>query len=441
MATALVTCSIVAFLIFVNAVYVAAEFGAVSARRSRIQELAGGGNWLAGLLLPVVRSASALDRYVATCQIGITISSLVLGAYGQAVLAVALAPLVEDWGRLQPLVAHSTAAIVVLIALTAAQVVLGELVPKSLALQHPTTTALWTVLPMRWSMAAFRWFIVVLNGSGVFLLHRIGMAVDRHRHIHSPEEIELLIAESRDGGLLEPDEQQRLHKALQLRLHVARQLMVPRTSMVALDAQWSGERVFETVLATPFSRLPVYEGTIDRVIGLLATRDFVSDYVRNHRPDRFRSLLRPIKTVPETLPADELLQFLRDHRIRQALVIDEFGGIAGLVTLADVLTDLLGDTGDDGGGIPRGAEHLADGRIRVPGQMPLTELQRWLGTAWDSNADTVAGHVMEVLGRLPVEGERLTIDGIEIEIQRLTGRVPGSVVVTPAREGKERPGG
>ena len=148
----LIVFSIVTFLVLVNALYVAAEFGAVSARRSRIQELAAGGNRLAGLLLPVVRDAAALDRYVATCQIGITLSSLVLGAYGQATLAVALAPILSGLGRLQPLVAESMAAVVVLVVLTVFQVVFGELVPKSLALRNPTATALYTVLPMRWSI-------------------------------------------------------------------------------------------------------------------------------------------------------------------------------------------------------------------------------------------------------------------------------------------------
>ncbi len=441
MTAPLVVCSIVTFLILVNALYVAAEFGAVSARRSRIQELSNAGSWLARLLLPVVHSASALDRYVATCQIGITISSLVLGAYGQATLAVALAPVLAGWGRLQPPVAESTATIVVLLALTALQVVLSELVPKSLALQKPTAVALFTVLPMRWSTWAFKWFIALLNGSGVFVLKRIRMAPDGHRHIHSPDEIELLIAESRDGGLLEPEEQRRLHQALRLGLRTARQLMVPRTSMVALDGQWSGQRIFEVVLSNPFTRLPVYEGSIDRVVGILHTRDLVLDYVQHHRPERFRDLIRPARTVPATMPADRVLRFLRDQRIHQALVIDEFGGVAGLVTLGDVLSELLGDVGDEFKTIPYQAERLADGRIRMPGQMPLPDVERWLGTTWESDADTLAGHVMQVLGRLPLPGERLTINGIEIEIERMQGRVPGTLVITPASKRSEHHGG
>jgi putative hemolysin len=441
MATWLIAFSVVGFLILVNALYVAAEFGAVSARRSRIQELANERNWLARLILPVVQNAAALDRYVATCQIGITLSSLVLGAYGQATLAVALAPLLADWGRLQPLVAESTAALTVLVTLTALQVVFGELVPKSLALQNPTTMARYTVLPMRWSMWLFRWFIAVLNGSGVFLLKRVGMAAEGHRHVHSPEELELLIAESRDGGLLEPDEQQRLHHALRLGLRTARQLMVPRTSIVGIDIGWNADRILEVTLTTPFSRLPVYETSIDRCIGILHTRDFVLAHLQRHGAASIREILRPAATVPDTLTADRLVRFLRDQRTRQALVIDEFGSVVGLVTLEDVLSELLGDVGDEFKSAPGEPEHLPDGRIRMPGHTPLSDAQGWLGTAWQSNADTIGGYIMQMLGRIPVEGDQLTVDGIRIEVERLRGRVPGTVLITRLSSQPEHPRG
>ena len=434
MTTALLIFSIVGFLILVNALYVAAEFGAVSARRSRIQELADQGNRLASRLLPVIRDAAALDRYVATSQIGITLSSLVLGAYGQATLAVALTPLVADWGRLQPLVAESTSAAAVLVTLTALQVVLGELVPKSLALQNPTAAALYTVLPMRWSMWLFRWFIALLNGSGILVLKLFGLAAEGHRQVHSPEELELLIAESRDGGLLKPDEQRRLRQALRLGLHAARQLMVPRTSIAAVNAAWSGPQVLEAALNTPFSRLPVYQDSIDHVIGILHTRDLVLHYVRDDNLDRFRDLIRPASVVPETMTADRLLRFFRDHRTHQALVIDEHGSLAGLVTLEDVLAELLGDIGDEFRAAPGQPERLGDGRLRVPGHMPLADLQGWLATSWESDAATIAGHVMQTLGRMPVEGDRLTIDGILIEVERLQGRVPGTLLITPRGE-------
>jgi CBS domain containing-hemolysin-like protein len=291
---------------------------------------------------------------------------------------------------------------------------------------------------MRWSIWVFRWFVAVLNGSGVFLLRRLAMTGDGRRHVHSPEELELLIAESRDGGLLEPDEQRRLHQALRFGLRAVRQLMVPRTAIVGIDVDWPGERVLETALSTPFSRLPAYEGSIDRVIGVLHTRDLVLGHVQHRPPGGLREVVRPAHVVPETMTADQVLRFLREQRTHLALVIDEFGGIAGLVTLEDVLSELLGDFGDEPADRP---ERLPDGRLRMSGQLALDEAQQWLGTTWESEADTIAGHLMQALGRLPARGEHLTIDGIRFEVERLHGRVPGSLLITPRPGQTEAPGG
>ena len=192
--------TIIVLLILLTGLYVAAEFAAVSARRSRLRRLAEDGNGLAARILPVLEDPAALDRYIAVSQIGITLSSLILGAYSQATIAVWLTPLFENVAGLQPLAAQSTAAVVVLLVLTALMVVLGELVPKSLALQYPTQTALYTLLPMLGSRWLYRPFIAWLNGTSAALLRALGAPTQAHRHIHSPDEIALLITESRDGG-------------------------------------------------------------------------------------------------------------------------------------------------------------------------------------------------------------------------------------------------
>src|SRR5262245_28451379 len=226
--------AVVAALIVANALYVAAEFGAVGARRSRIRRMSDDGSTLARWLLPFLESPAGLDRYVGVSQIGITLSSLMLGAYAQATLSVSLAPVLMGWLGLMPTTALSTSAIVVLAGLTAVQLVLGELVPKAIALRRPTQTALATVLPMRWSLVLFRPLIAVLNGSALLLLRAFGVSEPGHRHLHSPEEIDLLIAESRDGGLLEPEEQERLRRALHLGHRTARDLMVPLARVTVL---------------------------------------------------------------------------------------------------------------------------------------------------------------------------------------------------------------
>jgi putative hemolysin len=330
----------VAIFVFANALYVAAEFGAVGVRRSRIRRMAEDGNWLAQRLLPFIETPAALDRYVGASQIGITLSSLMLGAFAHATIAVSLAPVLAGWFAVDARTALSAAAITVLIVLTAIQLILGELVPKALALQYPTETALATVLPMQWSLAIYRPFLWLLNGMAIAILRVLGSTATSHGHLHSPDEIELLIAESRDGGLLEPQEQQRLHRALRLGLRSARDLMVPldRLTMLPFDAPW--DAIVRTVLASPFSRLPIYRAERDQVVGTLRVKDLVERYVKEG-PLTLERLIRPLIRLDPNLPADRVLTLLRERRAHQAIV-EVQGRALGLITIQDVLAELLG---------------------------------------------------------------------------------------------------
>jgi CBS domain containing-hemolysin-like protein len=338
--------TVIVLLILLTALYVAAEFAAVGARRSRLRRLAEDGHPLACRILPVVEDPRQLDRYIAVSQIGITLSSLILGAYSQAAVAPHVAPYLERLGGFDAVSSQSTAAVVVLLALTVLAMILGELVPKSLALQDPTKVALATVLPMQWSQRLFSWFIDVLNGSGILILRLLRVPSTGHRHVHSPEEIELLIAESRDGGLLEPQEQVRLHRALRLGLRTAKQLMVPRSRLAAIDVDTPLPDVLRAVAASPYSRVPVYRGSLENVLGILHTKDVVTGFVHGG-PGSLTTLLRPIVRVRDDMPADRLLTFLRERRSHQALVLDENGRVAGLITLEDVLAELLGGVADE----------------------------------------------------------------------------------------------
>jgi CBS domain containing-hemolysin-like protein len=420
--------AIIALLILFTALYVAAEFAAVSARRSRLRRLAEDGNVLAARILPVLEDPRELDRYIAASQVGITLSSLILGAYGQATLAPRIAPLFERFGPMQPATAESTSAVVVLLCLTTLAVILGELVPKSLALQNPTVTALATVLPMQWSMRAFSWSIALLNGSGVLLLKLLGVPATGHRHVHSPEEIALLIAESRDGGLLEPQEQVRLHRALRLGLRTARQLMVPRTRLAAIDAALPFEEVLRIVAASPYSRLPVYRGSIDSIIGILHIKDVVTRYVQAGALT-VTALLRPIVSVPESMPADHLLAFLRERRSHQALVVDVQGAVAGLITLEDVVAELLGGVADEFKTMQVRPIRLSDGRLRIPGSMRLEQAAPLIADAWRGSDETVGAHLATVLGGIPEAGEEFDIDGAHVEIEAVEGDAIASVIV------------
>jgi CBS domain containing-hemolysin-like protein len=420
---------IITALTLITAVYVAAEFATVSVRRSRIQKLAEEGNRLAAWLLPILESPALLDRYIAVCQIGITLSSLITGAYAQATLAVWLVPMFASLGSLQTVAAQSASAMFVLVTLTVLQVLVAELVPKSLALQYPTQTSLYTIAAMAPSAWILKPFNAFLNGSGTLLLRLLGAPHQSHRHIHSPEEIELLIADSRDGGMLEPDEHQRLRRALRLNLRQARQLMVPRTKISALDINTPLPQVIAMVTQSPFSRLPVYRDSIDNIVGMLHTKDLVRWYVSDGATGSLGDVIRPVASVHESVTADRVLKQLRERRSHQALVVDEHGGTAGLVTLEDVLSELLGDVGDEfkpGEPVP---ETLPDGRVRLPGAMTVDDAALLLGVEpWPADATTVGGLVIEELGHLPVPGEGVRLRETELTVERVDGHAVATVI-------------
>jgi putative hemolysin len=339
--------AVIVVLTLLTALYVAAEFGAVSVRRSRLRQLAEDGHWLARRLLPLILEPSELDRYIAASQIGITLTSLVLGAYGEAAITPDLAPIIARLFTLDPHTAESVAGIGVLLALTIFNVILGELVPKSIALQFPTQTALATVLPMEWSLWLYRGFISILNGSSILLLRVLRIPQTGHRHVHSPEELELLIAESRDGGLLEPDEHRRLQRALRLRLRTTRQLMVPRERVQAVDANEPFDALLTRLADSPFTRVPVYRGTLDHLVGTINTKQLALRLLTGAPLRSLADLVRPVVTVPDSMPGDRLLTLFRERRAHQAIVLDAASRVAGIVSLEDVLQDLLGGTRDE----------------------------------------------------------------------------------------------
>jgi CBS domain containing-hemolysin-like protein len=333
--------AVVALLILANALYVAAEFGAVGVRRSRVRRLAEDGHSWARRLLPFVETPVALDNYIGASQIGITLSSLMLGAYAQAAISRPLAPVAAGLFNIDLVVAYSAVTVVVLLALTAVQLVIGELAPKAVALRYPTETALATVLPMQWSVWVFGPFLWLLNGTANLLLRLIGTRASSHGHLHSPEEIELLIAESRDGGLLEAEEQKRLQRALHLSQRPARDLMVPLERLTMLEVSMTWEEILRTVAATPFSRLPVYQGDRTRIAGMLNVKDLVDHYIAEG-PLPLERFMRPSARVRADMPADRVIGVLREHRTHQAVVTDRDDRALGLVTIQDVLAALLG---------------------------------------------------------------------------------------------------
>ena len=343
---------VVVLMIGLNALYVAAEFGAVTVRRTQIQQRADQGSRLARKLLPALADASTVDRYVAACQIGITFSSLLLGAYGQSVIAPAIVPMFERFGSMQSAAAHSTATIAVLIVLTVLQMILGELVPKSVALQAPVRAALWTVTPMRLSLKLFAWFIWLLNGSGLLVLRLFGIRNSEHKGEHSAEEIEALIEESSEGGVLPATADRPLREALHLSSRPVSELMVPRERIEAMDIACGGVELAARAAESAYTRIPVYERSLDNVLGIVHAKDVAMHTMGGKMPPDVRSCLRPMLHVAPDMAATALLSQMRESRTQTAIVRDAAGRTLGLVTVDDILETLLGGVADEFKGSP-----------------------------------------------------------------------------------------
>ncbi len=428
---------IILLLIALTAFYVAAEYGAVGVRRSRLRRLCEDGNATAARLLPVVENPQRLTRYIASSQVGITLSGLVLGAYAQAVLAPRLVPLLDRWAPFTVETADSVATTAILFVLTMLSVVLGEIVPKTVALRYPTETALATTRLMLWSGRAFAWFIAILDRSASLLRTLLRMPSATHRHIHSPEEIALLIAESRDGGLLEPQEQVRLHRALRLGLRDAGQLMVPRERLAAIEFSTPLADVFRVAATSPYSRLPVFRRTVDDIVGILRTKDVVAHFLGRGRAGTLAALVRPILRVPDAMPADRLLEFLRERRSHQALVVDAKGSVVGFITLEDVLGELLGSVPDEFKAPRLLPLRLDDGRVRLPGDLPLERARVWVEGAWPDDGLTVGEFVVREAGRVPDTGDVVEVWELPVEAESIENGKLSSVIVTPPRAVEE----
>jgi putative hemolysin len=310
-------------------------------------------------------------------------------------------------------------------------VIVGEMVPKTLALRFPTEAALATTLPMLWSARIYAWFIVILDRSASLLRSLLRVPTATHRHVHSPDEIGLLIAESRDGGLLEPQEQVRLHRALRLGLRDARQLMVPRARLAAIEFSTRMPDVLRIVATSPYSRLPVYRGTLDDIVGIVHTKDVVMHFLERGRAGTLATLVRPLQRVPETMPADRLLGFLRERRSHQALVVDAAGNVVGMITLEDVLGELLGNVPDEFKAPRLLPLRLSNGRVRLPGDLPLEGARVWVEGAWPTENITVGEFVAREAGRIPLPGEQVEIGELPAEVESTEDGRIASVIVTP----------
>ena len=425
--------AILALLIFFNALYVGAEFATVSSRRTRVNQMAGSGNRLAKLLLPILESSESLDRYVATCQLGITASSLILGAYGQSVVAVWLIQPVGqilEWltpwtdalnltsGAVSEALATTIAVTGVLLFLTFLQVILGELFPKSVAIQFPERIALLVVVPVRWSMFLFRPFIWLFNGSGNLILRLLRVEIHpSHGRAHSPEEIEILVTESHEGGLLDDEERQLLRNAFRFRDLTARQVMVHRTRIVAAPVNSNVVELMQIALDAGHTRIPLYQDSIDTIIGFVHVKDLFRLYVDGN--ENLAEIMRDVLHLPETLPAVEVWDALGTKRQYIAVVVDEYGGTAGLITFEDLIEEIFGELQDEFDDESALIALDAEGRIYLRGDLLVTDVNEYLQLRLPDTTDTLGGLILSELGRPPDVGDEVSFGDTVVRVETM----------------------
>jgi len=412
--------AVVRLLILGNGLFVAAEFAAIRARKTRVQQFAEEGNWPAQKLVPIKASPKSLDTFIASCQVGITVTSLALGAYAQSTIADGLAEPLAGLGNLTLPVAHSISATFILLALTAIQIIISELLPKNIAMQFPEEVAFATVMPVLWLQPFLRPFIWLFNGSGEAILRllNVNLSDDAHGHFHSPAEIEMLVVDSHEGGLIDDKEQQMLRNAFRLRELTARQIMVPRTRLVAAADTSPVADVLREAIAAGFTRIPIYTDHIDNITGFVHVKELFPLFKKEEAD--LSGVLREIVYVPETMPVSDVWQTLNSRRQYMAVVFDEYGGTAGLITFEDLIEEIFGELQDEfDQEFDALYYHDSVGRTHLRGDLLIADVNEYFNLNLpDDENDTLGGLVFSRLGRIPKEGDEVTIGALTLRVDK-----------------------
>lgn len=406
---------VMAVLIGINAVFVAAEFAIIAAPRVAIRQLAEAGNRLAGVVARIQESPRLQDRYLATTQLGITGASLGLGMYGEHLLAEWIAAGLGDLGAGRWMAAHTLASLLAVAVLSYFHVVVGEIIPKGVALQRPVRTALW-VAPL---LRAFQWvaypLVLVLNALGTAVLRLFGVrregSAERFR---TPEEIETIVRESQAGGKLRKTSAEVIQELIDWGNLSAGEVMVPRVRTVALPLGSTPAEVRDALRSSPFTRYPVFEDTIDRIVGVA----HVKDLLRFLPKDRTLAAgdVHPVAFLPETASLERVLAGMREARSQLAVVMDEHGGTAGIVTIEDLFEEVVGAVDEERSHVPE-THRDAEGRLRVLGTVRVEDLGELLGVVLEHpEVDTVSGLVLALLDRPPVVGDEVTYEEVLLRV-------------------------
>jgi CBS domain containing-hemolysin-like protein len=421
----------VAVIVAANAFFVAAEYGLVTVRRTRMQELDAQGSRPARRVLRLLEQP---PRFISAIQLGVTLSSLGLGAIGEPVVSRLLERpldlLPESW---HTSVATTISVIVAFTILSYFHVVMGEIVPKSFTLQHPDRVALIVAGPISAFYVVFRPFIWVLVRSSAAVLRAFGVSASSGvTLVHSEEELKMLVTASREKGVLEEEEQEMLHKVFEFADKDAVDVMVPRPDLVAVPVDLPVQEVLALVLSHPFTRYPVFGEELDDIVGVLHVRDLFSTlHERGLERTDLRTILREAIMVPETKPLDELLAEFQRTSNHLAIVVDEYGSVEGLVTLEDLLEEIVGEIGDEFDLPDAGILRIGRGRVRLVGSFPIDEFNERFGKSLPvDDYHTIGGFVFGELGRVPKVGDTVAFDGARFEVSAIDGSRIREVDVT-----------
>jgi CBS domain containing-hemolysin-like protein len=422
-------------LVFANGFFVAAEFAIVTVRKTRIDQLIAEGHLGARA---VRRAVTDPESYIAATQLGITMASIGLGWIGEP----ALASIIQPWFSALPAniaetTAHGVAVAIAFAIVTALHIVLGELAPKTIALERAEATALLVVKPTEIFMKALWPFIRLLNGTGRTVVNLLGLrSRGGHAMVHSEEELKMLVTASQEAGVLEENEEQMLHRVFGFADLTAGQVMVPRTELVGVPAATPIRDTVPLIGNLRETRLPVYGNDLDDVVGMLHVNDVLRALTTADAGTTAASVAREALTVPESLGAGDLLAEMRRRRVREALVIDEYGGTAGLVTFESLMERIVGDVPSETGTQTGRVAVAADGSAEIDGLALVADVNVRFGLHIDEDLyTTIGGYVLGRLGRRAKVGDAIDIEGRKLRVDALDGwRVAKVWLSRPASE-------
>lgn len=437
-------------LIAANGFFVAAEFALVKVRATRIDQLVNEGKSVAKV---VQQQIQHLDTYIAATQLGITLASLALGWIGEPSLAHLVEPLFAWAGALAEGLSHSLAVAISFVLITAGHIILGELVPKAIALQRDETTVFFVARPLQIFARILRPFILLMNSAGNTVVRWLGMhATGENTSVHSPEELEMLVVESRKAGLLDAQEEELLRRVFDFEETEVRQVMIPRIEIVALPVSSTFEQVRQIVVREHYTRYPVYDENIDTIIGMLHLKDLLADStpLKEEKSEKasesfdLRKLLRPVLYVPELTSIGQVFTQMQRQRVHLAVAIDEYGETAGLMTLEDIMEELVGEVQDEFDspkeGVQREVETLADGSNSIDGLMALVDFAERFGLKLEpAHAQTLGGYIQEKEDRVPRVGDTLRVGNYKIHVDEMDGRRVARVRVKQIKGKTEAP--